>query len=112
MEITENYLYIRLSIETNVVFTTNIISALVIINIYAYTLLIRGFSCFVFNFCCTKIPSYKFRNNIPFSLIFFFPTKNVKFVILFHVQKEKKKLLFSPPICIQMSNTYLYLLSI
>ena len=33
--------------------------------------------CFVFNFWRTKISSYKFWNNILFSLIFF-PTKNKK----------------------------------
>ena len=40
-------------------------------------LLIRRLSCFVFNFWRTKISSYKFWNNIPFSLILF-PTKKQK----------------------------------
>ena len=38
--------------------------------------------------------------------------KNVKIVILSHIQKEKKKILFLPPICIQITGSYLYLLSI
>ena len=134
-------------------------------------LLIRGFFCFIINFWCTKISSYKFWNNILFSLIFFsnkkakkfktvilshiqkkkncyshhpfvfkyliticicylfefkyfnhlykkknaklFLPKNVKRLILSHVQKKKKKkLLFSPLICIQMSDSYLYVSSI
>ena len=37
--------------------------------------------------------------------------KNIKRVILSHVQKGKKPL-FSPLVCIQMSDLYLYLLSI
>ena len=83
--------------------------------IYLFILLIRGFPCFIF----IKIFSYKFWNNIPFSLIFFpikkkKKKKEAKIVILSHVQKgkEKKKPLFSTPICVQMSDSYLYLLSI
>ena len=53
-------------------------------------LLIRGFFCFIFKFWCTKISSYKFWNNILFSLIFFSNKKAKKFktVILSHVQKK------------------------
>ena len=47
------------------------------IYIYTHTLLMRGVSCFVFYFWHTKISSYKFWNNIPFSLMFF-PTKKQK----------------------------------
>ena len=56
-------------------------------------LLIKGFLCFLLNFWRAKISSYKFWNNIPFSLIFFVQKKqkNVKTMILSHVQKEEKK---------------------
>ena len=59
--------------------------------IYLFILLIRGFPCFIF----IKIFSYKFWNNIPFSLIFFpikkKKKKEAKIVILSHVQKGKEK---------------------
>ena len=60
-------------------------------------LLIRWFSCFVFNFWRTKIFSYKFWNNKPFNLIFFLQKKqkNVKIVILSHIQKEKKNFILT-----------------
>ena len=90
-------------------------------NIYCYctcktrviklVLLIRWFPCFVFNFWIAKY----LHINSEISLIFFYKkVKKVKMVILSQVLKEKKKksLLFSPPICILMSYSYLYFLSI
>ena len=79
-------------------------------------LLIRGFPCCIFNFLCTQICSYKFWNNIHFSLIFF-PTKKQKsliqlYYLTYKKDKKKKKPLISPPISIQMFDSYLYLLSI
>ena len=49
------------------------------------------FFFFVFNFWRTKISSYKFWNNILFSLIFSYQKKNVKIVILSPVPPKKKK---------------------